>query len=129
MADGGPAPRPLDGLRVIEAATLAAGPMVGTALGEFGAEVIKVEPPGAGDPMRTWGERKDGIGVVWKSVSRNKRCVTLDLRQAGGQRGRLDHPQPVERSGGRAAVSHRHPWWAATAGRAKPRWSRRVAPV
>jgi crotonobetainyl-CoA:carnitine CoA-transferase CaiB-like acyl-CoA transferase len=85
MADGGPAPRPLDGLRVIEAATLAAGPMVGTALGEFGAEVIKVEPPGAGDPMRTWGERKDGIGVVWKSVSRNKRCVTLDLRQAGGQ--------------------------------------------
>ena len=77
--------RPLDGLRVVEAATLAAGPMVGTALGEFGAEVIKVEQPGAGDPMRTWGERKDGIGVVWKSVSRNKRCVTLDLRRAEGQ--------------------------------------------
>jgi crotonobetainyl-CoA:carnitine CoA-transferase CaiB-like acyl-CoA transferase len=70
---------------VIEAATLAAGPMVGTALGEFGAEVIKVEPPGAGDPMRTWGNRRDGIGVVWKSVSRNKRCVTLDLRRAEGQ--------------------------------------------
>jgi crotonobetainyl-CoA:carnitine CoA-transferase CaiB-like acyl-CoA transferase len=76
---------PLDGLRVVEAATLAAGPMVGTALGEFGAEVIKVEPPGAGDPMRTWGNRRDGIGLVWKSVSRNKRCVTLDLRQAEGQ--------------------------------------------
>jgi crotonobetainyl-CoA:carnitine CoA-transferase CaiB-like acyl-CoA transferase len=60
--------------------------MVGTALAEFGAEVIKVEKPGAGDPMRTWGERKDGIGLVWKSVSRNKKCVTLDLRQAEGQR-------------------------------------------
>jgi crotonobetainyl-CoA:carnitine CoA-transferase CaiB-like acyl-CoA transferase len=76
---------PLHGLRVIEAATLAAGPMVGTALGEFGAEVIKVEQPGSGDPMRTWGDRKDGIGLVWKSVSRNKRCVTLDLRQPDGQ--------------------------------------------
>ncbi len=76
---------PLHGLRVIEAATLAAGPMVGTALGEFGAEVIKVEQPGSGDPMRTWGDRRDGIGLVWKSVSRNKRCVTLDLRRAEGQ--------------------------------------------
>jgi crotonobetainyl-CoA:carnitine CoA-transferase CaiB-like acyl-CoA transferase len=85
MADAGSHRRPLDGLRVVEAATLAAGPMVGTALGEFGAEVIKVEPPGTGDPMRTWGNRRDGIGLVWKSVSRNKRCVTLDLRQAEGQ--------------------------------------------
>src|SRR5204862_8029118 len=76
---------PLHELRVIEAATLAAGPMVGTALGEFGAEVIKVEPPGAGDPMRTWGDRREGIGLAWKSVSRNKRCVTLDLRQPEGQ--------------------------------------------
>jgi crotonobetainyl-CoA:carnitine CoA-transferase CaiB-like acyl-CoA transferase len=80
-----PDPRPLDGLRVVEAATLAAGPMVGTALGEFGAEVIKVEQPGSGDPMRTWGDRRDGIGLVWKSVSRNKRCVTLDLRRSEGQ--------------------------------------------
>jgi crotonobetainyl-CoA:carnitine CoA-transferase CaiB-like acyl-CoA transferase len=76
---------PLHGLRVVEAATLAAGPMVGTALGEFGAEVIKVEQPGSGDPLRTWGDRKDGIALVWKSVSRNKRCVTLDLRQSDGQ--------------------------------------------
>jgi crotonobetainyl-CoA:carnitine CoA-transferase CaiB-like acyl-CoA transferase len=76
---------PLRGIRVVEAATLAAGPMVGTALGEFGAEVIKVEPPGSGDPMRTWGDRRDGIGLVWKSVSRNKRCVTLDLRRPEGQ--------------------------------------------
>jgi len=76
---------PLAGVRVVEAATLAAGPMAGTALGEFGAEVIKVEQPGAGDPMRTWGNRREGIGLAWKSVSRNKRCVTLDLRQPEGQ--------------------------------------------
>ena len=80
MPDG-----PLSGIRVVEAATLAAGPMAGAALGEFGAEVIKVEPPGDGDPMRTWGNRRDGIGLAWKSVSRNKRCVTLDLRQPEGQ--------------------------------------------
>jgi crotonobetainyl-CoA:carnitine CoA-transferase CaiB-like acyl-CoA transferase len=76
---------PLRGLRVIDAATLAAGPMVATALGEFGAEVIKVEQPGSGDPLRTWGELKDGIGLLWKSMSRNKRCVTLDLRSTEGQ--------------------------------------------
>jgi len=76
---------PLHGVRVLEAATLAAGPLVATAFGEFGAEVIKVEQPGAGDPMRTWGDRREGIGLVWKSVSRNKRCVTLDLRKPDGQ--------------------------------------------
>jgi crotonobetainyl-CoA:carnitine CoA-transferase CaiB-like acyl-CoA transferase len=75
----------LHGIRVIDASTLAAGPMVATALGEFGAEVIKVEQPGTGDPLRTWGELKDGIGLLWKSVSRNKRCVTLDLRSLDGQ--------------------------------------------
>ncbi len=77
--------RPLEGLRVVDAATLAAGPMVATMLGEFGAEVIKVEQPGTGDPLRTWGEQKDGIGLFWKSMSRNKQCVTLDLRNADGQ--------------------------------------------
>jgi crotonobetainyl-CoA:carnitine CoA-transferase CaiB-like acyl-CoA transferase len=81
----GDAPGPLRGLRVVDAATLVAGPLVATALGEFGAEVIKVEQPGVGDPLRTWGDRKDGIGLVWKSVSRNKRCITLDLRRAEGQ--------------------------------------------
>jgi crotonobetainyl-CoA:carnitine CoA-transferase CaiB-like acyl-CoA transferase len=80
MADG-----PLAGVRVVEAATLAAGPLAGAALGEFGAEVVKVEQPDAGDPMRTWGNRREGIGLAWKSVSRNKRCVTLDLRQTEGQ--------------------------------------------
>ena len=76
---------PLAGLRVIEVATLFAGPMAGAALGEYGAEVIKVEQPGAGDPLRTWGDCKDGIGLVWKSVARNKRCITLDLRRPEGQ--------------------------------------------
>ena len=75
----------LHGIRVIDASTLAAGPMVATALGEFGAEVIKVEQPGTGDPLRTWGELKDGIGLLWKSMSRNKRCVTLDLRSLDGR--------------------------------------------
>ncbi len=59
--------------------------MVATALGEFGADVIKVEQPGVGDPLRTWGDAKDGIGLFWKSLSRNKRCVTLDLRSPDGQ--------------------------------------------
>jgi crotonobetainyl-CoA:carnitine CoA-transferase CaiB-like acyl-CoA transferase len=84
MADTAQA-RPLDGLRVIDAATLAAGPLAAAILGEFGADVIKVEQPGAGDPMRTWGHRRDGIGLFWKSISRNKRCVTCDLRQPAGQ--------------------------------------------
>ena len=76
---------PLHGIRVVDAATLAAGPLVTTAMGEFGADVIKVEQPGAGDPLRTWGDRKNEIGLVWKSMSRNKRCVTLDLRASEGQ--------------------------------------------
>jgi crotonobetainyl-CoA:carnitine CoA-transferase CaiB-like acyl-CoA transferase len=76
---------PLAGLRVVDAATLAAGPLVATALGEFGAEVIKVEQPVGGDPLRTWGPRRDGIGLVWKSVSRNKKCVTLDMRTGDGR--------------------------------------------
>jgi crotonobetainyl-CoA:carnitine CoA-transferase CaiB-like acyl-CoA transferase len=77
--------RPLDGIRVVDAATLAAGPLVATAMGEFGADVIKVEQPGAGDPLRTWGDRKQDIGLVWKSMGRNKRCVTMDLRSPDGQ--------------------------------------------
>jgi crotonobetainyl-CoA:carnitine CoA-transferase CaiB-like acyl-CoA transferase len=78
-------PLPLDGIRVVDAATLAAGPMVATMLGEFGADVIKVEQPGTGDPLRTWGDQKNGVGLFWKSMSRNKRCVTLDLRVQDGQ--------------------------------------------
>lgn len=76
---------PLKGIRVLDMATLMAGPMVATIFAEFGAEVIKVEQPGGGDSMRSWGVQKDGVGLAWKSVSRNKKCITLDLRQAEGQ--------------------------------------------
>jgi crotonobetainyl-CoA:carnitine CoA-transferase CaiB-like acyl-CoA transferase len=76
---------PLAGVRVLDAGTVLAAPGTAARLGEFGADVIKVEQPGTGDPLRTWGDRKDGVGLAWKSVSRNKRCVTIDLRQTEGQ--------------------------------------------
>lgn len=75
----------LDGIRVLDMATLAAAPLAATYLGEFGADVVKVEQPGSGDPIRGWGHQRDGVGLMWKSVSRNKRAVTLDLRVAEGQ--------------------------------------------
>ena len=75
----------LAGLRVIDAATLAAGPLIATWMGEQGAEVIKVEQPDGGDPLRQWGAQRDGIGLMWKSVARNKRCVTLNLRLEAGR--------------------------------------------
>jgi crotonobetainyl-CoA:carnitine CoA-transferase CaiB-like acyl-CoA transferase len=75
----------LAGLRVIDAATLAAGPLIATWMGEQGAEVIKVEQPDGGDPLRQWGAQRDGIGLMWKSVARNKKCVTLNLRLAAGR--------------------------------------------
>ncbi|MCV7399174.1 CoA transferase [Mycobacterium fragae] len=75
----------LDGIRVLDIATLAAAPLTATYLGEFGADVIKVEQPGPGDPIRGWGHQVDGVGLMWKSVSRNKRSITLDLRVAEGQ--------------------------------------------
>ncbi|MFF0488420.1 CaiB/BaiF CoA transferase family protein [Nocardia sp. NPDC004068] len=76
----------LRGIRVLDLATLAAAPLAATYLGEFGAEVIKVEQPGRGDPLRGWGNQRDGVGLMWKSISRNKRAVTLDLRVAEGQK-------------------------------------------
>lgn len=75
----------LEGVRVLDFATLAAAPLAATYLGEFGAEVIKVEQPHHGDPIRTWGNQRDGVGLMWKSVSRNKKSITLDLRSAEGQ--------------------------------------------
>lgn len=75
----------LSGIRVIELGQLISGPFCGKILGEFGAEVIKVEPPGQGDPLRKWRLLKDGTSVWWQVQSRNKRSVTLDLRQAEGQ--------------------------------------------
>lgn len=77
---------PLKGLRVIELGVLLAGPFCGQILGDLGAEVIKIEPPGQGDPLREWGTvKKDGHGVWFPIVARNKKCMTLDLRQAEGQ--------------------------------------------
>lgn len=77
---------PLTDLRVIEMGTLLAGPFCGQLLGDMGAEVIKVEPPNQGDPMRVWGRQKQGDpSLWWPVVGRNKKAVTLDLRQAEGQ--------------------------------------------
>ncbi len=79
-------PGPLAGIRVIEMGTLLAGPFCGQLLGDFGAEVIKIEPPGQGDPMREWGQEKaHGMSLWWPVVARNKKSATLNLRQAEGQ--------------------------------------------
>ncbi|MSR15575.1 MAG: CoA transferase [Gammaproteobacteria bacterium] len=78
-------PRPLDGLRVIEAGQLLAGPFAATILGYYGAEVIKVEPPEGGDPIRRWRVVKNNTSLWWYSIARNKKCITLDLRQAKGR--------------------------------------------
>ncbi|MFB3051807.1 MAG: CaiB/BaiF CoA transferase family protein [Acidimicrobiia bacterium] len=75
---------PLTGLRIIDAATLFAGPMAATLLGDFGAEVIKVEHP-RGDPVRNHGYQKDGINLWWKMLSRNKKTVTCNLSTVEGQ--------------------------------------------
>ncbi|MGP2438071.1 CaiB/BaiF CoA transferase family protein [Streptomyces sp. JW3] len=79
------APAPLTGLRVLDLATLFAGPLAATMLGDFGAEVIKVEHPDRPDPSRGHGPSKDGIGLWWKLLGRNKRTITLDLSKPGGR--------------------------------------------
>ncbi|ABE30234.1 coA-transferase III family protein [Paraburkholderia xenovorans LB400] len=78
-------PAALNGVRVIEMGQLIAGPFAGKTLGEFGAEVIKIESPGTGDPLRNWRLMKDGTSVWWQVQSRNKRSVALDLRSVEGQ--------------------------------------------
>ncbi|MBX3661498.1 MAG: CoA transferase [Burkholderiales bacterium] len=80
-----PAAGPLAGVRVIELGQLIAGPFCGKTLADFGAEVIKVEPPGKGDPLRKWRLLKNGNSVWWEVQSRNKQSVTLDLTQPEGQ--------------------------------------------
>lgn len=77
----------LSDLRVLELGTLLAGPFCGQLLGDMGAEVIKIEPPSQGDPMRVWGrhDSADGPSLWWPVVSRNKKSITLDLRQSEGQ--------------------------------------------
>jgi crotonobetainyl-CoA:carnitine CoA-transferase CaiB-like acyl-CoA transferase len=78
---------PLHGLRAIEFGQLLAGPYTGTLLGDFGADVIKIEAPGDGDAMRDWGRlRHNDHSLWWSILARNKRSVTLNLREARGQR-------------------------------------------
>jgi len=77
---------PLSDLRVIEMGTLLAGPFCGQLLGDLGAEVIKIEPPNQGDPLRMWGQEKAaGKSLWWPVVARNKKAITLDMRQPEGQ--------------------------------------------
>ena len=78
-------PGALKGLRVVEMGQLIAGPFAAKTLGDFGADVIKIEPPGAGDPLRNWRMLQDGTSVWWQVQSRNKRSIALDLRSAEGQ--------------------------------------------
>ncbi len=78
-------PGALDGLKVVEMGQLIAGPFAGKTLGEFGADVIKIEAPGVGDPLRNWRLIKDGTSVWWQVQSRNKRSIALDLRAKEGQ--------------------------------------------
>jgi formyl-CoA transferase len=76
---------PLQGIKVIELGTLIAGPFCARLLAEFGAEVIKVEPPGGGDPLRKWRKLHDGTSLWWYAQARNKKSVTLDLKHKEAQ--------------------------------------------
>src|SRR5690554_7809462 len=76
---------PLDKLKVLELGQLIAGPFATKMFGEFGADVIKIEPPGTGDPLRRWRMIEDGTSLWWHVQTRNKRSVSLDLRSQEGQ--------------------------------------------
>jgi formyl-CoA transferase len=78
-------PMALAGVRVVEMGQLIAGPFCGKTLAEFGADVVKIEAPGSGDPLRNWRMLQDGTSVWWQVQSRNKRSLALDLRQPEGQ--------------------------------------------
>ena len=81
----------LDGIRVLEVGTLISGPFCGRLLGDMGADVIKIEPPGAPDPIRTWGQAElDGMRFFWTVHARNKKAVTLNLREPRGRELFLD---------------------------------------
>ncbi|MGH9094986.1 MAG: CaiB/BaiF CoA transferase family protein [Acidimicrobiales bacterium] len=84
-ASSAPRPGPLTGTRVVECGSLIAGPFCGHLLGDVGAEVIKVEDPTSGDPMRQWGQKVDGLSLHWPIVARNKKSITADLRREEGQ--------------------------------------------
>ncbi|WVN42674.1 CaiB/BaiF CoA-transferase family protein [beta proteobacterium MWH-UniP1] len=78
-------PKALQGLKVVEMGQLIAGPFAGKTLAEFGADVIKIEAPETGDPLRNWRLMKNGTSVWWQVQSRNKKSIALDLRQKEGQ--------------------------------------------
>ncbi len=82
MTDASPKdrPMPLSGVRVIDLANFLAGPLASMFLADFGAEVIKVERPGTGDEVRLWGNNKNGVGLMYKLINRNKRSITADLK-------------------------------------------------
>ena len=80
-----PVPGPLAGLKVLELGQLIAGPFAAKTLADFGADIIKIETPGTGDPLRKWRLLKDGTSVWWQVQSRNKRSVALDLKQPAAQ--------------------------------------------
>lgn len=71
---------PLEGVKVIDISNYLAGPTATMYLGDYGADVIKVERPGGGDELRYWGNNKEGVGLYFKVINRNKRCITADLR-------------------------------------------------
>src|SRR5213595_526430 len=111
---------PLDGVTVLDLSRLVAGNMVSLQLADFGAEVIKIEDPGKGDPLRDW--KVNGKSLFWKVYSRNKKSLTLDLRNARGMELLLQlidgshvlienyRPGTLERMGlGPAALHQRNP--------------------
>src|SRR5690242_10318442 len=75
---------PLHGLRVLDVSTILAGPLACQILGDYGADVIKIEHPRTGDSMRGHGGQKDGVPIWWKEISRNKRTVALNLSDPDG---------------------------------------------
>ena len=83
-ADSAPDARPLADVKVIDIANFLAGPISSMFLADFGADVVKVERPGSGDEIRYWGNNKDGVGLMYKLINRNKRSVTADLRTPVG---------------------------------------------
>jgi formyl-CoA transferase len=84
--ENGKAHTPLEGLKVVELGTLIAGPYCARLLGEFGADVVKIETPGEGDPLRKWRKLHEGNSLWWYAQARNKRSVAVNLKEADGQR-------------------------------------------
>jgi crotonobetainyl-CoA:carnitine CoA-transferase CaiB-like acyl-CoA transferase len=105
-------PGPLGGIRVLDISTVYAAPITAMLLGDFGADVIKVEHP-RGDPARSHGANKNGHGLWWKVISRNKRCVTLNLGTPEGQQiFRALHAMPTCSSRTSGPVCWRGGGWA-----------------